>query len=399
MTYIAPFVDYAGLHIPTYDDILQDLVEKAKGIFGQDIYLANDSADYQYLSIIALKISDTMKAIQLAYNNRTPVTAVGTGLDYIVKLNGLARKVPSYSTCEVTLTGTPGTIIPNGVVGDVNGYKWDLPASTIIGGGGTVDVTAVCETIGAITALAGNLSTIITPTAGWISVTNADAALPGQPVESDSQLRSRQAVSTQHPSTTMLSGTVAEIAAVEGVTRFKVYENPTNSSNFGDSGVPFQDSPHHSITAVVEGGTDEDIAEAIYYNKGIGCYTDGDVIVSVTDPLYNIPIPIGFYRPDYVPIFVTLDIHPLTGYTTATGEAIQAAVSAYLNSLEIGEGLTISALYGAALSVMENLSNPTFSIQALVAGKVLEAQDTIDIEIGYKEITQGVLENVVLVEV
>ena len=53
MSYIAPYVDDSGLHLPTYNDILEDMIASMKQIYGSDIYLGNDSADYQLLSAFA----------------------------------------------------------------------------------------------------------------------------------------------------------------------------------------------------------------------------------------------------------------------------------------------------------------------------------------------------------
>ena len=53
MAYFAPYIDSAGLHIPAYQDIISDLVAQAQTIYGQDLYLGEDSQDYQYLSIVA----------------------------------------------------------------------------------------------------------------------------------------------------------------------------------------------------------------------------------------------------------------------------------------------------------------------------------------------------------
>ena len=116
MSYTAPYIDAAGLHIPSYTDIRDDLVETFKSIYGQDIYLDNDSQDYQMISAFALKTYDTMQLLQIVYNNHSPKTAVGTGLDSLVKLNGIRRKEASYSTCVLTITGTVGTEIAAGIV-------------------------------------------------------------------------------------------------------------------------------------------------------------------------------------------------------------------------------------------------------------------------------------------
>ena len=59
MAYFTPYIDETGFHFPTYQDIVDDMVAGAKSIFGSDIYLENDSADYQLISIFALKTQST----------------------------------------------------------------------------------------------------------------------------------------------------------------------------------------------------------------------------------------------------------------------------------------------------------------------------------------------------
>src|SRR6266567_5441345 len=187
MSYTPPQISAAGLSIPSYNDILQLLLSDFKSIYGQTVALGVDSPDYQWISSISLALSDAMKSAQLSYNNRSPVFAIGAALDSLVKINGLLRKAATFSLCSVTLAGTAGTVITNGICVDVNGIKWDLPASVTIGVLGTVVVTAICETAGAVNALVNQINQIFTPTAGWTSVINTSAAVPGQPIETDAQ--------------------------------------------------------------------------------------------------------------------------------------------------------------------------------------------------------------------
>ncbi len=109
--YQAPYIDEAGLHISSYNDIRDSLLEEMRAIYGNDIYLDNDSQDYQMISAFALMAYDVQQALLLAYNNISPATATGTGLDRVVALNGIRRANASYSTCLVKLTGTAGTTI------------------------------------------------------------------------------------------------------------------------------------------------------------------------------------------------------------------------------------------------------------------------------------------------
>ena len=393
MAYFAPYIDTSGLHIPGYTDIVDDLVSEAKRIFGDDIYLENDSMDYEYISVIALKMYDTLSSVMYAYNSRSPVTAVGSGLDTVVKINGLKRKSASYSTCVVTITGTPQTVIKAGEVQDIAGNNWKLPENITIPASGELDTTAVCTTIGAITALIGDINKIATPQLGWMSVTNKVKAVEGQPVETDAELRERQAVSTALPSQTLLEGTIAGIIAVEGVTRQRIYENDTNDNSITDNN-PYG-LPAHSITAVVEGGTDENVAEQIYLRKGIGCYTNGTTEVEVINK-YDITTPIRFYRPTYIPIYVTVNIKKYTGYTDNIPNIIKNNIIDYLNSLNIGDDLSVSLLWNAALTANPVLTSPIFSVLNLIAGKNSVEQNTTDIEINFNEVVQGNIENIIV---
>lgn len=388
MAYFAPYIDESGLHIPSYTDIRDQLIADARTIFGQDIYLGIDSQDYQWISAVASIIYDSFLTSQAVYNSRGPSTAVGSGLDIIVKLNGIKRNKAVYSTCFVTLTGTPGTTITNGLVADVNGNNWSLTSPIILDSTGHATALATCQTAGPISANPGEINKIVTPTYGWTSVTNPSAATIGSNAETDAQLRARQAISTAQPSRTVLEGIKGAIAAVSGVLRFAVYENDTDT-------VDADGLPAHSITAVVEGGADEDVAQAIFKRKSPGCYTNGTTSVSVTDQ-FGVANTIRFYRPTYVDIDVVINLKQLPGYTTQTTDNIKNAVVAYINSLSLGDDLTISSLWGAALSVNPVPNKPIFSITGVTAAKHLQTQGTDDIVIAFNEVTRGNVENVVI---
>ena len=224
MSYSPPSIGPAGLSLSSYLDILNDLKNTYWGIWGTAVYLGLDSADYQDLAVRALQIYDYQQALQFVLNQLNPQTAIGTGLDLCGKLIGTARRAASFSTCSVTLTGTPGAAIAFGLCQDVNGQYWELPPC-VIGISGTVTVIARAQLLGNVTASIGQIVIIATPTAGWTSVTNAAAASPGAAIEPDSQYRARLIVAQTKPSLSLLAGTEAAVAAVSGVTRSVVYEN------------------------------------------------------------------------------------------------------------------------------------------------------------------------------
>lgn len=379
--YFAPYIDSTGLHIPTYLDIRDQLVSKAQEIFGQDIYLGNDSQDYQWIATIAEKMYDTLQVSQEVYNNRAPNTAIGSALDGVIKINGIKRKSASYSTVLVTITGVAGTVIKNGIVLNEGNIKWDLPTLVTIPDTGQIEVLATCEIAGPIVANPGDIINIFNPTYGWNGVYNLGNAELGANVEDDSKLRKRQSLSTAQPSRTMLEGTSGAVAQVKDVTRSKTYENDTNQ-------VDSRGLPPHSITVVAEGGTNEDIANAMFIHKGIGCNTNGDITVNITDSKNQVT-PIRFFRPTYIDIDVVINIKALNGYTTSITESIKGSLQSYLNEMDIGSELVISSLYGIALQAMSDLKNPSFSITSITAGRHGETPVSDEIILGYKETCRG----------
>lgn len=391
MTYFKPYVDSTGLHIPTYNDILEDMIAAMKQIYGDDIYLDNSSPDYQLLSIFALKQSDTLQALAYAYNARSPETAIGTSLDSVVKLNGIKRKAAGHSTCQVKITGSPFTQITNGAVKDRAGLTWDLPANVVIDSNGTAYTVATCRTAGAVSALAGDISQIETPTYGWVSVTNEVAAVLGNAQETDAQLRERQTISTANPSQTMLDGTKGAIAALKNVSRYAVYENDTNVSSVTDDN-PYG-LPAHSVTCVVEGGTDEDVAESIFLHKGIGCYTNGDVEVQYTDQNDYINR-VRFFRPVYKDIFVKVVIKKYTGYISTMTVKVREAVYNYLAALTIGSDVSASVLSNIITDCNPSLTKPIFGIKELKLSLSKSAMAAQDIDIGFKEIPNPAYANI-----
>jgi uncharacterized phage protein gp47/JayE len=407
-SYSPPSIGPAGLSVPTYSEILAMYTSSFLAIYGQNFNLDNSSPIEQLLSVLALAASDGNNALQQVYNNMSPATAMGAGLSLLVLLNGLQRLAASYSTCMVTLTGTPGAVINNGIIQNaVTSDLWNLPATVTIGGGGTISVTATAQAAGAINATASQLTVIVTPTFGWTSVTNG-SNLPsvGQPVEADSALRIRQQQSVTLPSQTLGSGTIAAILAVPGVTRIN------NSPVLGGSGTTsFENwtgstdswgNPGHSISPVVEGGAALAIATAIYNNRGLGVDTNGStggtpVSTNITDPESGIVTQINFATPAETSIYVSLKAHALNGGSSVVlGPLIQAAIVAYLNTLQIGATVSFGELVAAANSV--NTVPMTYSVQAsnFFFGTSASPSTNTDITLSFYQAPQGITGDVVI---
>ncbi|MFY2567960.1 baseplate J/gp47 family protein [Achromobacter ruhlandii] len=354
----APVIDATGIRAPSYGEVLQYFKEQYRGIYGADTYLEADSQDGQLLAVFALAIHEANTAAINVYNAFSPATAANAALSSNVKINGLARGVATRSSVDLRIVGQGGVTIVDGVATDADRGRWLLPASVTIPPGGEITVTAQSQALGAVTAAAGSINQIGTPTLGWQSVSNPAAATPGAPVESDAALRVRQAVSVALPSRSVLEGTIGAVASVPGVLRHAAYENDTAAADA-------HGLPPHSIALVVDGGDAALIAQAIAAKKTPGTGTHGTTTVVVTD-IYGIAHRIRFFRPTIVPLAVDVQMRALAGYNTATGQAVQRAVADYINGVAIGGGASASVEWADAISAANGVpGNGTFKITGL----------------------------------
>jgi len=361
-----------GITAPTYDQIIGSLVSSYQAVYGADVSIDPSTQDYEMLAIFAAAINDCNAATIATYNEFSPATAVGVGLSSVVKINGLQRDIPTNSTADLLLVGTAGLVIGGGQVGDDQnlGTSWALDPLVTISNAGTVVTTATCTTQGAVAAAADTLTNILTPTNGWISANNAAAATLGAPVESDAALRRRQSVSTSLPALTPLAAIVAAVENVVGVESVVPYENVTGSTD--SNGLPA-----HSICLVVAGGDAQTIANAIGAKKGL-CDTYGSTSETYVDP-GGVSVTINFQRPGATRLIAAVTIAPLAGYTSTTGVAILAAMSAYVASLPVGALVSLNELTAVALLPGTGLGS-TYNIapgevtQALFGNSLL-AQD------------------------
>lgn len=331
------WIDSTGYHFVDYPTFLNWIQTAYQGIYGEDVYLGADSQDGQFLAVLAKAFYDTSALGAATYNSFSPSTAQGIGLSRNVKINGLNRGIPTFSTVTLTIVGVANTVITNGIASDILGQQWALPASVTIPGGGTIDVTATSTVIGDITAEPSTVTTVFTPTLGWQSVTNAGSATAGAPVESDAALRVRQAVSTSIPAQTVFDATLGAVSNLSGVTKVQGYENVTDSTD--GNGLP-----PHSICVVVAGGDSTDICQTILDYKTPGTNTYGTTTETVYDAK-GMPLAISYQPAVAATIGVQIVITPNANYSSNFIPLIQAAVAAVINATLIGGGVSEAVLY------------------------------------------------------
>lgn len=110
-----------GLVIKRLADIREEMNEDARGVYGQAVDLDIRRPLGQFITIQAERLALIWELLEQLNNQRSPTNAVGKQFDEIASYAGLQRRLATYSTVGVILTGIEGTPIPAGKRASVEG--------------------------------------------------------------------------------------------------------------------------------------------------------------------------------------------------------------------------------------------------------------------------------------
>lgn len=284
------------------------------------------------------------ETLQRAYNSKDPNKAKGLDLDIVCSLTGTTRSEGSKSNVSLSLTGTPMTVIPKGnrFESSVTGSRWETDQAVTLDTGGSATVNATCTVVGPTAADPDTITRIIDVIGGLATVNNPAPAVEGTDAQRDEQLRVTRAAAVGRPGSNQVDSMIGELYAVDSVRRVKLYENDTNSSAVSADN-PYG-LPAHSIAPIIDGGSDEDVAMAIYLKKnpGVLLFQAGDPFeVNVQSPRYpdNYKI-IRASRPVYVDAILVVEVKNDGTLPVDAGQLITNAV------MEFAEGDLIPADVG-----------------------------------------------------
>ena len=343
------------------------------------------------------------ETLQLAYNSKDPNKARGVDLDIVSAITGTFRDLGSPSNVDVILGGVAGTVILAGklIESPVDGSQWTIDTNVTIGGGGTIVATATATVSGATQADIDTITNIVDTVGGWQTVTNPNVATPGTNVQSDAQLRLERALSVGAPGTNQIDSIIGVVFGVDDVRRVRVYENET------DIVQPVTGLTAHSLAVIVDGGVNEDIAQAIFSKRSTGVtqfQAGTPVNVSVQSEKYpQQTTEIKFSRPTYVDMVVTVTIESDGSLPNDADEQIKQAILNYsagsltnpecgFNQLgfDIGENVVLSRLYTPINSVIGSYGNSYVDTITLQGG-------TSNITIDFDELSRWTNANITVV--
>lgn len=396
-----------GFEAKRLADVVQDareelatIVDPVSGETLQPDFTSDDPA-MQVVLVPIEALGGAWAAAQLVYQQFDPGAAAGPSLSTLVQLNGLNRLDASPSIAELQISGTPGAIIPAGqLVSDSdNAHRWATQFAVTLDGAGAGTVEARCITFGPVTAMAGTLTSIVTPVPGWSSVTNPADAILGRNVEDDTELRVRRDRSTMAPAASPVESVYSNLANIPGVTYARVRQNNTLTTD--GNGIPAK-----SVAAVVVGGSDDDIAYALLERTGVVAEWFGNTSLTLYDE-QDEPYVVRWTRPEPLPIYVSLQIQVINpNIFPANGiQQIKDAIVAYAQggapALGIDDGFSQTGFPPGAEVIYSRLFTPInyvpgHRVVSLLIGTAPPPTDELDIPVPWDEYANFLDENIVV---
>lgn len=285
--------------IPTTLSEYQTLLRAAfKAAFGESIDVDSKSPQGQFIDNLALSMSQSDDAVVNVAGAVNIFRAFKSQLEGLATLLGIPKNTATSTVVTVDLGGTPGIIIPSGSRARSDaGDLYSLDEDAQLDGFGLASAVMSAVETGPIELLAGQLTSVVDVVPGWETVTNPADGATGRDIESDSAYRQRYFTELFRNALSVLEAMISVVSEQDNVIEVIGYENDT------DAPITIQNVSidPHSIAMVVEGGLDQDIADAIRLKKTGGTGTTGTTVVS---DLPNTDI--KFFRPSIIDIEVTI---------------------------------------------------------------------------------------------
>lgn len=320
------YMESSGLVLPDTADLKTSVENEYKSAFGQDLVILPESPEGVLIG------AETEARDAVARNNAelanqiNPDFAGGVFLDAIAALTALSRRQAEPSIVKARLTGVAGSIIPAGSGATTTAADvFRSRDNVILDGSGAAEVYFYSVELDAVPCPAHSLTHILDPVLGWETIDNATAATLGQPVESDSQFRKRRKETLFLQGVALPGAIMSAVMDVEGVRSMVFRENYTAETRVIDN----VEIPPHTIYTVIDGGTDQAVAYALFANKSLGCGWLGKVEVEVTDEASGQNYLVRFDRPQEVPVRARVTVRVLGAGTVDYRSEVVDAIIAY----------------------------------------------------------------------
>lgn len=363
------YITDKGVIVPDTADLLETVQSEYKQALGKDLNLNPSTPQGRLIEAETASRTQLLEATAIMSNVINPAKSFGIYLDALCALSGITRIAGSSSRVLASIQGVPGTVIAaNSRAKNTLGSVWYLENAVTIPATGVQTAYFLSEELGPVDCPVGSLTSIVDAILGWETITNNLPAESGVLPESDEELRQRRKQNL-YRGAALIPSIKARLGLVPNIRSSFVYENYT-SAPITYQGITIN---AHSIYAVADGGTDQDVAQALFESKSDGCGYTGNVTVNVKDSSYGIDYPVSFNRPTQIPVTVaiTVNVSGNSGISAGLAEAVKNAILAY----EAGEVDQVDGLQvGTDVSPFEIASAVSIQIPDIFVSSVKVAK-------------------------
>jgi uncharacterized phage protein gp47/JayE len=333
------FLTLTGLRVRRAYEILQNFRQTYELESGESPDWDRDTFLGAISAAFASVEGETNEGLQAVWDSFDPDNAQGAALDTHAKLAGIYRQAATQSSVTLRLTGNPGTFVPQGrVVEDVNGERWVTQSDIQIPFSITFPPlpgigTARAENFGPIFANPGEITTIITPVAGWTAVTNPSAAVPGSNRQDDGALRRARVEALRSGAKTSYRGIQQALSELPFLESVGVIHNPS-SVTATVQGIVL---PRNSFKVIAFPNTitldeKDELWEAILANSPIGIESTGAEVTTID----GYPVKFDFATAFTVNVAVVVTIDTSNYAAPGVLAEIQTVITNYINGLRVG---------------------------------------------------------------
>lgn len=328
-----------GYQRPTYDELLEGQIQRAKLLFGEDIDTSETAILGKFIRLQVYDLAEAYEDLENIYYGRFPNTARGISLDRLLPFAGITRNLATYAQYQVRFIGTIGAVIEAGVtVVSETGLLFHTIEEKTVEKDGRAYVLIECAEAGIIGNQVEQLE-LESPSAEITDIEIVELTSEGQDKESDTAVRRRFQISKAGSGSNTQNSVKGAIMRVPNVTAVEVLENKTSDTING--------LPPHSFQCYVlcPDYVNQQVAEAIFSKKPLGIPCVGNLVFQVKDDGGQLH-EIKFSKSEAIEIQIELSVK-VNQYFEETGvEQIKDNLVEYISGLENGQDVILTSLYG-----------------------------------------------------
>ena len=323
----------ARITVNTVQDNMNILNNELKTLLKDDFSNDKRSAWYMLMYPVARLLREKMERQQIQAEKMNLLNCEGIEIDEHLANSPFffKRKQESQATVKIELIGGLNIALETGdVIVEANdGIRYTLSENGILNNKTTFEFT--CDTAGEQgNKEVGSIIKLVKVINGVYDFKQNEIAAGGQEQESDNDYIERWFLS-RNESEWNLDGIRAEVLKQEGVK--SVYADENKTMQVDNKGLEPK-----SIVLIVDGGRNEDIANAIWKKKDQAIQMNGDTVVTVKDN-QGINREIRFYRPKKREVQVKIEFQKADGINILE-ENLRDIVKEYIKSVKVGEYIT-----------------------------------------------------------